>query len=129
MQRGTQGDWEFNRFGPVPKLFGGYQDYRAALLATAQRAPGTIVVTASHGWSGTRVLAGVRCRLPQATVLVNQQVQASTIDMILLAASLKGQVLRLEKYMRAQSPPDQMRLYHDISGGYARHGGSDFEQI
>ncbi len=129
MHRGSEGDWQLNRVAPTSKLFGDYAEYRRVLAGMATRAPGSIVMTSSHGWSETVVLAGVRCRLPQTTVLVHQQAQASKIDMILLAASLKGKVLRMEKYMRGQCSPDQMELYERFSDTYSKDPESDFEQI
>lgn len=129
MHKGQEGNWKFNRVVPSSKLFGCYADYRRALVGAAKRAPGSIVMASSHGWSQAEVLAGVRCRLPQTTVLVNQQFEASKIDMILLAASLKGQVLRLEKCLRARCSPEQMGLYERFSDTYAMDREADFEQI
>jgi len=121
--------WKSNGMNTQPGYFRNYATYREALVAATKMAPGSIVLTSAQGWSETQLLAGVNCRLPQTTMLINEGFQASKIDLILMAASLKGHIVRLERYMRTRCSEKEMQICEDISAGYGMYSGSDLEMI
>jgi hypothetical protein len=107
----------------------GYSEYRSMAKQLASVVPGTLLVTASNRWSTTSILAGVRCRLPEATVIFSHAGETSVIDTLLMIAKMKAEFQVIEQRFLKHVNDDVRILYERVSGSFAIHGPQDIINI